>query len=361
LPLHPRPEIEALEPCPHGGPNYAELERLGFAPEDVLDFSVSANPFGPPPGVREAFASAAIDRYPDSDSSELRRALAARLHTNPEHIIIGNGSMELIRLIATAYLESKDAIVIPEPTFGEYEVACRIVGSRIVKHRLRPEDNFNLDIAEFIESIRWSRAKAVFLCNPNNPTGRYLSQSDIEKLLTASRDTLVVLDEAYVAFAEDPWPSLDLIKRGNLVILRSMTKDYALAGLRLGYAVAGPDIIESLRKVCPPWNVNAVAQRAGVLALEESGYAERCRDGVLEARDYLVRELAKRGLTPVSTQAHFFMVKVSNAREFRQQLLGHGIMVRDCTSFGLPDYVRIAPRTLPECERLTSAIDEIQK
>lgn len=361
MPLHPRPEIEALEACPHGGPNYAELERLGFAPEEVLDFSVSANPFGPPPRVREAFASAAIDRYPDSDSSELRRALATKLHANPEHIIIGNGSMELIRLIASAYLESKDAIVIPEPTFGEYEIACRIAGSRIVRHRLRPEDNFKLDISEFVESIRWSRAKAVFLCNPNNPTGHYISRSDVEKLLTVSEETLIVLDEAYVAFAENPWPSLDLIEHGNLVILRSMTKDYALAGLRLGYAVAGIEIIEALRKVCPPWNVNAVAQRAGVLALEESGYIERCRSGVLEARDYLMKELAERGLSPLPSQAHFFLAKARNAREFRQQLLGHGIMVRDCTSFGLPDYVRIAPRTLPECRRFVRAIDEIRK
>ena len=359
--LHPRPEIADLKTCPHGGPDYSELERLGFKPEDVLDFSVSANPFGPPPGIKEALSSAVIDRYPDADSAELKRTIAKSFSMTPENIIVGSGSMELIRLIALAYLGRDDTVLIIEPTFGEYEVACHIVGSKILKHRTQEEEGFKLNVDETIDLVGCHRPKIVFLCNPNNPTGQYLAEQEIEKILSAGEDTLLALDEAYISFAENPWRSLDLVKENNIIILRSMTKDYALAGLRLGYGIACPEIIATLRKVCPPWNVNAVAQRAGVLALGDSAYLKQCQKGVREAREFLKRELAQLGLPPMSSQAHFFLVKVGDAKQFRQDLLKYGIMVRDCTSFGLPEYIRIAPRSLPECQKLINAIRAVRK
>lgn len=358
--LRPRPEVESLPVCPHGGPDYAEFERLNINPEDVLDFSVSANPFGPPPGTEKAVLSTAIDRYPDSDATRLRRALADCLGVDSGSILVGSGSMELIRLVASAYLGREYAVMIAQPTFGEYEVAGRIANSRIVKHGIREEDSFRLNIAEFAEAVRHNHPDAVFLCNPNNPTGQYLSRDDVERILAASEDMLLILDEAYVSFTEDPWRSLDLVDHRNIVIIRSMTKDYGLAGLRLGYAVARPDVIEALRKVKPPWNVNVVAQNAGLFAVEASDYVERCRRDVLAARDYLITGLTNLGLAPLPTQVHFFLVKVGNASEFRGELLKYGIVVRDCSSFGLREYIRIAPRTQPECERLVEAIVEVR-
>jgi histidinol-phosphate aminotransferase len=361
LPLRPRPEIENLEACPHGGPNYAELERMGFAPEDVLDFSVSANPFGPPPGVIESFKTVAVDRYPDSDSAKLRRALADKLQINTNNIIVGNGSMELIRIVASAYIDREDTAVIVEPTFGEYEIACQIAGAKIVKFKLREDDDFNLNVDDFSEFVRDNRPKAIFLCNPNNPTGQYLDRSTIEQILSVCQDSLLVLDEAYISFTENPWRALDLVNRNNLVILRSMTKDYALAGLRLGYAVASPEIVDTLRKVCSPWNVNAVAQCAGVEAIQDSGYLRQCQNDIRKAGDFLKAELTQLGLKPLPSQAHFFLIKVGDAAKFRQALLRYGIMVRDCTSFGLPEYTRIAPRSVPECEILIGAIRKIRE
>jgi histidinol-phosphate aminotransferase len=252
-------------------------------------------------------------------------------------------------------------VLIVEPTFGEYEVACRIVGSKILKQRTQGEEGFKLNVDETIDLIGRHRPKVVFLCHPNNPTGQYLAKREVEKILSASEDTLLVLDEAYISFAENLWRSLDLIKENNIIILRSMTKDYALAGLRLGYGIAHTEIIATLRKVCPPWNVNAVAQRAGILALRDSAYLKRCQEGVRQAREFLESELVRLGLPPLPSQAHFFLVKVGHAKQFRQDLLKYGIMVRDCTSFGLPEYVRIAPRTLPECQRLIHAIREIRE
>ncbi len=361
MPLRPRPEIKNLQTCPHGGPNYAELEQLGFKPEKVLDFSVSANPFGPPPEVKKAVNSAAIDRYPDSESAEFKHTLAKHLNTSSKNIIAGSGSMELIRTIASAYFGGNDVIIIPEATFGEYEIACRIAGSKILTHPINESDGFKLNPDELANSIQAHRPKAVFLCNPNNPTGQYLSRDKIEQILSACKDTLLILDEAYVSFTEDPWDALSLINHENLIILRSMTKDYALAGLRLGYAVASPEIISTLQKVCPPWNVNSVAQLAGITALNNRDYLSHCQDGILQAKRFLYKRLAHLGMEPLPSQAHLFLVKVGNATQFRQGLLQYGILVRDCTSFGLPQYIRIAPRTLPECERLIHAISEMRK
>jgi histidinol-phosphate aminotransferase len=173
-----------------------------------------------------------------------------------------------------------------------------------------------------------------------------------------TKDSLVVLDEAYIAFTEDTWASLDLIGWENLVILRSMTKDYALAGLRLGYAVAAESIISVLKRVRPPWNVSSVAQAAGVFALKADGYFEACAMKIKEAKEFLLEELKHLGFSPLPSQANFFLVKVGDAARFRQALLEKGILVRDCTSFGLPSYIRLAPCTIAECQRLLAAIKE---
>jgi len=359
--LQPRPEIADLKVSQHGGLNYAELEAMGISPDEVLDFSVSSNPHGPPPGLVAATKDARIDRYPDSEASELRHRLGRRLRVDPRNIIVGSGSTELIRLAALAYLGRDDKALIIEPTFGEYEVACHIMGAAIVRQRLSDRDGFALDMDMTQELMRRHRPRVVFLCNPNNPTGSYLSRQEFQRLLAAAPDSLVILDEAYIAFVPETWPSTDMIEDNNLLILRSMTKDYTLAGLRLGYAVAHQEIVDTLRRVCPPWNVNAVAQQAGVFALQQEEFSRRTRIQVSQAKAYLVRELTRLGLRPLPSRTNFFLVEVGDASDWRRRLLKKGILVRDCTSFGLPHHVRIAPRDFMACSRLVAAIKELQR
>lgn len=359
MPLSPRWEVENLSPCPHGGPDYAELKEFGLAAEDVVDFSVSTNPFAAPPGVREALTSSPIALYPDSEATELRECLAQELSIAPENILAGSGSVELIRLAAQAYFGPQDLVLIFEPTFGEYEVACRLIGSGVLKQRSTAQEGFRLQVRETVDLIGRHRPKGVFLCNPNNPTGQYLAREEIERILVACEDSLLILDEAYIAFVDSAWSSLDLIQRGNVLILRSLAKSHALAGLRLGYAIAQQQIIANLRKVCPPWNVNIVAQRAGILALADKEYMRKCKVGIQHLKDFLVKELTELGLQPLPSQANFFLVEVGDAKRFRRALLERGILVRDCTSFGLPQYIRIAPRPLPDCRKLITAIKEI--
>ncbi|MBI2859879.1 MAG: histidinol-phosphate aminotransferase family protein [Chloroflexi bacterium] len=354
--LRPRPEIEDLAPSEHGGINYAELAAMGIQPGNILDFSVSSNPYPPPLALDQVVRAVNVPRYPDSAATLLRQRLSALLEVPADWILAGNGSTELIRLVALAYFGHGDCVLMLGPTFGEYEVACRISGAKIMEVRARAENGFRPDIGAVTALIRETRPKGVFICNPNNPTGRCLSRPDIEAVLDALGDGLLVLDEAYIAFVEDAWSSLDLVARSNVVILRSMTKDYGLAGLRLGYAISRPDIISCLRRVCPPWNVNVVAQQAGVSALEGEIDLPAARAKIKQAREFLCARLERLGFQTAPSDANFFLARVGQARAFRAALLRQGILVRDCASFGLPEYARIAARPQEECDNLIEAV-----
>jgi histidinol-phosphate aminotransferase len=349
--------IEHLIPPVHGGIDRFELKRLGISPDKVTDFSVSINPFGPPPGVREAISRAAVDNYPDSESTVVREKLGEKLRLSPNNIIVGSGSTEIIRLIATAFFGVNDNIVIPQPTYGEYETACRLVGTRTLKPWMLGEINFRLNIGRLKEMIDEYNPQGLFLCNPNNPTGEYLSRDAVNNILYLMPRAVVVLDEAYVAFTEDPWSSIELLQTDHLIVVRSMTKDFALPGLRLGYALGSPQLISLLNRVKPPWNVSSPAQAAAAFVLDQDNYLVTCGEKLREARQFLISGLQNLGFSVIPSAANFFLVKVTDAAGFRQALLAKGFLVRDCTSFGLPTYVRLAPRTLDECKKLLIAID----
>jgi histidinol-phosphate aminotransferase len=361
MPLQPKRFIAALKAGTHGGLIYEELKSLGIEADKILDFSVSTNPFMPPPGIKEMMKDVPIERYPDSQSTELTERLAEKLNISALNILVGSGTTELIRLVALAYFRQNNAVLILEPTYGDYEIAGRIAGARIVRYRASEADGFIPDMDKFTELIRQRRPRAVFICNPNNPTGKYLSRAEMEKVAKALEDTLLVLDEAYVTFVEKSWNSLDFIRQGNVIVMRSMTKDYGLPGLRLGYAAASKEIIDILRMAAPPWSVNVIAQEAGTAALAQDDYLRESLVKIKEAKRYLVTEFIKLGFTVMPSDAHYFLVKAGNAPECRRALLKYGVMVRDCSSFGLKEYIRVSPRTMPECKKLIEAMKKILK
>jgi histidinol-phosphate aminotransferase len=201
----------------------------------------------------------------------------------------------------------------------------------------------------------------IFLCNPNNPTGYYLGRERFNQILNAATDSLVILDEAYISFTRQSWSSLELINEGNLLVIRSMTKNYSLPGLRLGYAVANREIINVLSRICPPWNVNAAAQAAGVMALKNRQPLESSLKSVYDGKRFLFEELSKTGFCCLPSETNFFLIKVKNAAEFKKKLLKKSILVRDCTSFGLPQYIRIAVNTMENNRRLVSSLREIME
>jgi histidinol-phosphate aminotransferase len=356
--LHPRPYITNLPLSVHGSIDYREIDALGISPDNVIDFSVNCNPYGPPPEIEQCMDDIHIERYPDTDSTELIHALSWMLNIPEKQIIIGSGTTELIRLIALAYFTSGDPVLIPQPTYSEYEMSCRIVNARVINRPSANLQDMRISTDKIIEAIQEYHPAGIFLCNPNNPTGQYFSKSEVVEIMSASAESLTVLDEAYIAFTENIWSSPDLIGQGNLIILRSMTKDYALAGLRIGYAVSDMHTIDVLKRIKPPWNVNSVAQKVAVLALNSPGYIEECALKINEAKDYLIKEVTALGLTVIPSSTNFFLVKTDNAAKLRHDLLKRGILVRDCASFGLPEYIRIAPRTMDECRLLIKAMKD---
>lgn len=353
----PRLNIEHLDPPAHGGIDLEEFRRLGLDPTRILDFSVSVNPYGPPPGIREAMMQADIAAYPDSKSTLFREKLAAKLQIDAGQIIAGSGSTELIRLAATAFFGPEHTVIIPQPTYGEYETACQLTGARIQKPWMLGEPGFRLSLGRMKELITEYRPRGLFLCNPNNPTGEYLPREAVNHLLYNAAQSIIVLDEAYVAFTDNPWNSLELTETGRLIIVRSLTKDFALPGLRLGYALADKQLISVLDRIKPPWNVSAPAQAAASFILDQDSYLAESAGRLREARAFLASGLQQLGFSIVPSAANFFLVQAGDAPGFRRALLKQGFLVRDCTSFGLPSYVRLAPRSMPECEKLLAAID----
>jgi histidinol-phosphate aminotransferase len=345
----------------HGGLNLAELRTLGLSPESVLDFSASINPLGPPPAALDAISRVNLAAYPDSSCLELREALAERLGIGTERILAGNGSTELIHLIARAYLSTKDSAFIFSPTFGEYAAACYIQGVEPGYMLTSEADGFYWGLSENIKIIRAEHPKLVFLCNPNNPTGVYLNKETIQEISSAIGNSgLLVLDEAYVSFVEDAWDSRPLLEMGNIVLLCSMTKDYALPGLRLGYMLARPDVIERVKMFQYSWSVNAAAQAAGIASLEHQEHLDKGREAVRAGKAYLIKELGGLGLVCAPSAANFLLVRVGNAASLRLKLLTrHRVCVRDCASFGLPQYIRIGIRRLEDCHRLAAAISKL--
>jgi len=367
MPIRPRPEVEKLIPAVHGGPDYAELTALGLSPDEVIDFSANANPYGPSPQVRTALAGVPLDRYSDAQAIALRERLARVHGLTPEHIIVGNGTAELIWLLGMAYLQRGDPVVIIGPTFGEYRAAAELMGARVTAYRAPAATDFQPDVAAIEALIGRQRPRLTFLCNPNNPTGVYLRREAVEALVAACGEGVLVVDEAYRAFVAETWPSEPLVERGpglspaegNVVLLRSMTKDHALAGLRLGYALASPEVVATLKKVQPSWSVNAAAQAAGLAALADEDHLRETLPKIAEAKAYLLEELTRLGLRVVPSAANFLLVEVGDGRGLRRKLLSHGLMVRDCASFDLPEYVRIAARRMEECRRLIESLRQL--
>jgi len=346
-------------PPTHGGVNVAELRKMGMATDMVVDFSVSVNPLGPPLEVHKALSNLDVSSYPDIDNLVLRENVAQETGIYPDQIIFGNGTMELINLLAHAYLQSGDAVFILSPTFSEYEIAAKRKNAEVLYFNALEREGFYWNIANITRQIRLRKPKLVFLCNPNNPTGVYLSQDTVSNLLEAVGEGFLVLDEAYISFVHKPWDATTLLQNGNIVVLRSMTKDYALAALRLGYALCQPDVVSAVLFHQPSWSVNAAAQVAGAAALSDKEYLPKARKLIMASKDYLLGELEQLGLRVCPAAANFLLIRVGNAKRLRYELLKNGICVRDCSSFGLPEFIRVGVRTLPECMHLISVLKRI--
>jgi len=350
--------LRSVEASVHGAIDPTALRAEGVDLDSIVDFSSNQSPLGAAPGVAAAVAGAVVDAYPDPRAGELVAILAARHSVPAGAVVAGNGSTELIRLLAQLALRPHDVALALAPSFGECEVGSLLAGARLesvmLAHAGRGAGFFCGEPA-LRAALAALRPRVCWLCSPNNPTGSALPVALIAALVEEYPGTLFVLDEAYCDLLSTPQWMPALLTAGNLVILRSMTKYWGLAGLRLGYAVADVSLAAPLRAAAPPWNVNACAQAAGVVALADLDHHARAVELLRRERDRLVTELRARGWTVEPTAAGFFLIHAGDAAAARKALLSRGCLVRDCASFGLPQYVRVSPRHAPQNARLLKA------
>jgi threonine-phosphate decarboxylase len=350
----------------HGGTVFATARSLGIDVGELVDFSASINPLGPPPGVRERVA-AAFDRlvhYPDSDGTLLSGLLAQRHGVAPDCLCLGNGSTELIYLIPRLAAGSRALLI--APTFSEYGRALHLAGWQCDRHYLSASTRFALDL-DLLATDLDRGYDLLFLCNPGNPTGRLYGRDEVAGVIGLCREhgTLLVLDEAFMDFCEEESAKDLVVDGGAGVVLRSMTKFYGFPGLRLGYALAEPELAARLAALRPPWSVNTLAQEAGLAALADPDYTERTREYVERERERLADGLAElRGVTVYPGAANYLLAELNGgmtAAELQRALLARRLLIRDCAGFaGLDDrFFRVAVRTGRENELLLAALGDV--
>ncbi|OPY72484.1 MAG: Threonine-phosphate decarboxylase [Syntrophorhabdus sp. PtaU1.Bin050] len=337
----------------HGGDIYAYLERHGTTEENVIDFSASINPLGPPRSVLAEIEHHLnhVIHYPDSDARRLRSKISETHNLDPALIVCGNGCTELIRLVPVALGFKK--VLIPSPTYSDYERACRLAnpGSTIIHHPLRKEKLFDIDTEGLTHTMVNEEVDAVFLCNPNNPTGRLMRRESLMEIAEAAKQhrAYLVVDESFIDFCPSAGSLINNVETNPyLMILRSMTKFYALPGLRIGYGVFPAEVAGALRTHQAPWSVNTLAQVAAFAALGATGYREETLKIISEQKRVLEQGLSDLGIDFTPSVANYYLLAIPAAQQIASYLEHRGLLVRNCVNFKGLDraYLRIAVKSL---------------
>jgi histidinol-phosphate aminotransferase len=352
--------ILGIAPYEPGKP-IEELEReLGVA--DAIKLASNENPLPPSERVRKAVAAALVqlNRYPDGSGFYLRQAVAKRHGVTAEQIVLGNGSNELIELLARTFLQPGEEAIVPHPSFVVYPMIVQAAGGIRVMVMLR---DHRLDLEAMARAIT-PMTKLVFIANPNNPTATIVTAEEVEHFMARVPErTIVVFDEAYMEFALGPdFPeALAYVKQGRkVVVLRTFSKAASLAGLRVGYGVADADAVALMNRIRQPFNVNSLAQVAALAALDDDSHVLECVRMIEAGRHFLYEEFKALGIRYVPSRANFVLVDVGrSATDIYQRLLKEGVIVRPMTSFGMETALRITVGTPEENRRLVEALHTV--
>ena len=360
MPLVPA-HVASLSPYVPGKP-IEEVERE-YGISGVAKLASNENVLGPSPKAIAAARDAVerVNLYPDGSAFLLRNAIAARYGVGRDEVFVGNGSNELIELMVRTFVLDGEEVLTSAQTFVAYRLAAQAHGRTLVEAPMRARFHYDL---EALRKLLSRRTKVVFLANPDNPTGTCFPEGDLVAFLDAvPRETLVVLDEAYLEFVEGAGYQDALALRrkyANLVVLRTFSKIHGLAGLRLGYGFARPEIVEYVDRVRPPFNVNLVAQAAGVAALGDEAHVARSRELVLGERPFLVDGLRALGAQPVPSEGNFVLADFPGrpAKDLFEALLRLGVVVRPMHGYGFPTAQRITVGRRADNERCLAALSQ---
>lgn len=359
--IHVPDWIRTLTPYPPGKP-IEEVERE-YGIRDSIKIASNENPLGPSPKALEAIRGALerLHRYPEGNCYYLRQALAARLGVGESQLIFGNGSNEIIELIVRTFLQPGEDAVMSDQAFVVYRLIVQAAGGR---SRATPLRDFTHDVDAIAAAIT-PQTRIVFLANPNNPTGTIFKQRDWERFLSlVPPEVIVVMDEAYAEYVEDPqYPdSLATMKAGaRLIVLRTFSKIYGLAGLRVGYGIAPAEIVDLMDRVRQPFNVNSLAQVGARAALGDAEHVERSRACNREGMAYLRRQCERLDLEVVPSWANFLLIRVGDGARVYEALLRQGVIVRPMGVYGFPHHVRVTIGTSAENERFVGALEKVRQ
>lgn len=349
-------DLAVYEP---GKPIEETAREYGIDPNEIVKLASNENPLGPSPKAVQAMRIVLQNAhlYPDGSGFYLCNAIATKLGVRPENVILGNGSNEVIEFLGHAFLNPGDDVITCQYAFIVYKLLATAFGVRTIE---TPSPGYRQNLALTLEAIT-PKTRLIFIPNPNNPTGALVSQRAIDHfMLRVPERVIIVFDEAYFEFLDEPPDTLRFVReRRNVIVLRTFSKIHGLAGLRIGYAVAPPDIIGVLHKTRQPFNVNSIAQSGAIAALEDDAHLRETKRVVDEGRAYLQQQFTEMRVPFVPAVANFVMVNVGDGCAVFEQLLRRKIIVRPLKGYGLSKWIRISVGTMEENKRLIAALSEL--
>jgi histidinol-phosphate aminotransferase len=352
------PALDLLPVYQPGRPIEEVARELGLPAADIIKLASNENPLGPSPRALTAMQAAVkqVHLYPDGSAFRLKQKLAAKLGVTPGHLILGNGSNELIEFLGHALLQPGAEVVVSQYCFAVYPIVTQLFGAKLVTV---PARELGHDLAAMQRAITPQTA-VIFVANPNNPTGTLApAQALLDFIAAVPSDVLIALDEAYVEFLDAPAEVLPLVRSGqrkNLLLLRTFSKIHGLAGLRLGYGIGDPECIGALEKIRQPFNLNSVAQAAALAALDDAEHVEATRRNNFAGLRCFAEVLPTLGLQFAPSHANFLLVRVGDGQRAFHALQRLGVIVRPMGGYGLPEWIRISIGTPAENQRCLEAL-----
>lgn len=353
------PQLRDLAVYEPGKPIEETARELGADAASIIKLASNENPLGPSSKAREAMVCAldAAHLYPDGGAFYVRSALSAKLGVPADHMILGNGSNEIIEFIGHAFLQPGSEVITPEHAFVAYKLIAKLFGATTKEI---PSPDFKQDLDGILAAIT-PQTRAIFIANPNNPTGTLVPQNAIDEFMrNVPGHVVIVFDEAYYEYVDHPPDTLKFIREGrDVIVLRTFSKIHGLASLRLGYGIARPELIGVLQKTREPFNVNGLAQAAAIAALGDDAHQRRTKQITDDGRAYLEDQFAKMNLPFVPSAGNFVLVKVGDGAAIFRELLQRKIIVRALKGYNLPEWIRISVGTMEQNQACIAALKEV--
>lgn len=361
LPFELNSNLASLPVYQPGRPIEEVAREYGLPVRDIIKLASNENPLGPSPAAVAAIQQAlqTLHLYPDGNAFYLKCKLAERLGVENSNLILGNGSNEIIEFIGHALLKPGADVIVSQYCFAVYPIVTKLFGANLITV---PARNYGHDLSAMLRAVT-PNTRVMFVANPNNPTGTLAPRGEVVRLINElPTHVLLVMDEAYIDFLEDPIDLLPLVRLGfkpNLILMRTFSKIYGLAGLRLGYGIGHPEFIAVLEKIRQPFNINSLIQAGALAALFDNEHLRRTRHNNMQGLNYFVREFRQNNLEFVPSSANFILVKVGDGQRVFEELQKRGVITRAMGGYSLPQWLRISIGTSAENARCMSALKEV--